>query len=335
MLTIGVIGYGYWGPNLVRNFMASDRATVGMVADTQPKRLAQVKKRYPTIETTTQARDIFKADHIDAIAITTPVVTHYDLALAALQAGKHVLVEKPMASSSDQAKKLIHEADKRNLILQVDHTFVYTGAVRKMAELVRDGELGDIYYYDSTRVNLGLFQHDVNVIWDLAVHDLSIIEYTLHKRPLAVSATGMSHVSGEPENIAYLTIYYADNLIAHVNVNWLAPVKIRRTLIGGSKKMIVYDALEPSEKLKIYNRGIDVASTEEIYRTLISYRTGDMYSPKLDSTEALQVEVEHFIDCIESGTRPATDGLAGLSVVNILEAATKSIVARGSVIELA
>ncbi|MEL6403812.1 MAG: Gfo/Idh/MocA family oxidoreductase [Chloroflexota bacterium] len=334
MLKVGVIGYGYWGPNLVRNFMAHDDSDVVMVADTQPKRLAQIQKTYPTIETTTSAQDIFQSDTVDAVAIATPVVTHYDLALAALQAGKHVLVEKPMASSSEQAQHLIEEAEKRNLVLMVDHTFVYTGAVRKMAELVRSGQLGDVYYYDSTRVNLGLFQHDVNVIWDLAVHDLSIIEYVLNAQPRAVSATGMSHVQGEPENIAYLTIYYDNNLIAHINVNWLAPVKIRRTLIGGSKQMVVYNALEPSEQIKIYDKGIDVKTTEEIYNTLISYRTGDMYAPKLDATEALQREVSHFVACINAGDTPETDGHAGLRVVKILEAASQSIKARGTVVEL-
>jgi predicted dehydrogenase len=216
----------------------------------------------------------------------------------------------------------------------VDHTFVYTGAVRKIHALIQNGEIGQVFYYDSTRVNLGLFQHDVNVIWDLAVHDLSIIEYVLHKAPRAVSATGMSHVAGQPENIAYLTIYYDDNLIAHVNVNWLAPVKVRRTLIGGSKKMIVYDALEPIETIKVYDKGIEISTTQDIYRTLIDYRTGDMYSPKIDTAEALQREARHFIDCIENGTQPETDGAAGLRVVKILEAASQSIKQRGGVVEL-
>lgn len=334
MLKVAVIGYGYWGPNLVRNFVEAPNAEVIMVADAQAKNLARVSSRYPSIETSTSASDIFNNPDVDAVAIATPVNTHYDLALQALQAGKHVLVEKPMASSSAQGQHLIDEANKRNLVLMVDHTFVYTGAVRKMADLVKSGELGDILYYDSTRINLGLFQHDVNVIWDLAVHDLSIIEYVLNKEPRAVSATGMSHVVGEPENIAYLTIYYDDNLIAHVNVNWLAPVKVRRTLIGGSKQMIVYDALEPIETLKIYDKGIDIQSTEDIYRTLISYRTGDMYSPKIEATEALQLEAQHFIDCIENGKTPETDGHAGLRVVKILEAASESIKNRGSVVEL-
>lgn len=334
MLKVAVIGYGYWGPNLVRNFVESSDAEVVTVVDINPNNLKRVTKRYPAIKTSTSVQDVFTDERINAVAIATPVNTHYDLALQALQAGKHVLVEKPMASSSEQAKHLIAEAQARKLVLMVDHTFVYTGAVRKIADLVQRGDLGDVLYYDSTRINLGLFQHDVNVIWDLAVHDLSIIEYVLHKAPHAVSATGMSHVQGEPENVAYMTIYYEDNLIAHVNVNWLAPVKVRRTLIGGSKQMIVYDALEPIETIKIYDKGIDITNTEDIYRTLISYRTGDMYSPKVEATEALQLEVQHFIDCIENDKTPETDGAAGLRVVRILEAASKSIQNRGAVVEL-
>lgn len=334
MLKVAVIGYGYWGPNLVRNFVETPSAEVLMVADISESNLERVSSRYPAIQTTTFVDDIFSNTEIGAVIIATPVDTHYTLALQALQSGKHVMVEKPMASSSKEAQHLIDEAEKRNLVLMVDHTFVYTGAVRKIADIVREGELGDVLYYDSTRINLGLFQHDVNVIWDLAVHDLSIIEYVLNKEPRAVSATGISHVEGQPENIAYLTIYYDDNLIAHVNVNWLAPVKVRRTLIGGSKKMIVYDALEPIETIKIYDKGIDIESAEDIYRTLISYRTGDMYSPKIEATEALQLEAKHFIDCIENGKTPETDGAAGLRVVKILEAASQSIQNRGGVVEL-
>ena len=334
MLNIGVIGYGYWGPNLVRNFVEVGDATVAMVADMNPDQLARVKSRYPAIATTTDIHELIDSPTVDAVAIATPVSTHFHLALRALQAGKHVLVEKPMTFSADEGERLVDEAAKHKLVLMVDHTFVYTGAVRKMHQLVQNGEIGDVYYYDSTRVNLGLFQHDVNVIWDLAVHDLSIIEYVLNKAPRAVSATGVSHIAGQPENVAYLTIYYDDNLIAHVNVNWLAPVKVRRTLVGGSKKMIVYDALEPIETIKIYDKGVDVKSTQEIYSTLFDYRTGDMYSPKLDSTEALKREALHFIDCIEHGTKPETDGFAGLRVVKILEAATESLQRRGGVVEL-
>jgi predicted dehydrogenase len=334
-IKIGVIGYGYWGPNLVRSFADLSGAEVIAVSDFQVDRLAKVQSRYPAIKLTTNSQDIFADSAIDAIAIATPVSTHYDLALAALQAGKHVLVEKPMTVSSQQAIRLIDEAQKRNLVLMVDHTFVYTGAVRKIQELVVTKAIGDIYYYDSVRVNLGLFQHDVNVIWDLAVHDLSIMDYVLPSKPYAVSATGMSHISSEPENIAYLTLFFENNLIAHIHVNWLAPVKVRRTILGGSQKMVCYDDLEPSEKIKVYDKGITLnGSAENVYQMLVGYRTGDMWSPKLDMTEALQTEALHFIDCIRQGNRPITDGEAGLRVVRILEAATQSIKEQGRLIEL-
>ncbi|MBE8986230.1 Gfo/Idh/MocA family protein [Nostoc sp. LEGE 12450] len=335
IINIGVIGYGYWGPNLVRNFVEMPGVQVRTVSDFNPQLLAKVQARYPTIQVTKDCRDIFTDPKIDAVAIATPVSTHFELALAALQAGKHVLVEKPMTTTSEQAMRLIEEAEKRNLVLMVDHTFVYTGAVRKMHDLIATNSLGDIYYYDSVRVNLGLFQHDVNVIWDLAVHDLSIMSYLLPSKPYAVSATGISHVPGEPENIAYLTLFFEKNLIAHINVNWLAPVKIRRTLIGGSQRMIVYDDLEPSEKVKIYDKGITVnGNSESMYQMMIGYRTGDMYSPKLDMTEALKTEGLHFMNCIEKGDRPITDGEAGLRVVRILEAATQSLKQQGRLIEL-
>ncbi|GAB1538353.1 Gfo/Idh/MocA family oxidoreductase [Scytonema sp. NUACC21] len=335
-INIGVIGYGYWGPNLVRNFMEIPGTEVRTVSDFQPELLAKVQSRYPTIQVTTDCRDIFADSKIDAVAIATPVTTHFDLALAALQAGKHVLVEKPMTVSSEQAMRLIDEAEKRNLVLMVDHTFVYTGAVRKMRELIAAKTIGNIYYYDSVRVNLGLFQHDVNVIWDLAVHDLSIMDYLLAQQPYAVSATGINHVPGEPENIAYLTLFFENNLIAHFHVNWLAPVKVRRTLIGGSQRMIVYDDLEPSEKVKVYDKGITVNSknTESLYQMLIGYRAGDMWSPHLDMTEALRTEGLHFLDCIRKNEHPITDGEAGLRVVRILEAATQSLKRQGRLVEL-
>ncbi|PMB48635.1 oxidoreductase [Fischerella thermalis CCMEE 5330] len=334
-INIGVIGYGYWGPNLVRNFVETPGAQVKTVSDFKPELLAKVQARYPNIQVTTDCQDIFNDPKIDAVAIATPVSTHFDLALAALQADKHVLVEKPMTVSSEQAMRLIEEAEKRNLVLMVDHTFVYTGAVRKMRDLVVTNVIGDIYYYDSVRVNLGLFQHDVNVIWDLAVHDLSIMDYILPSQPYAVSATGMSHVPGEPENIAYLTLFFAGNLIAHIHVNWLAPVKVRRTLIGGSQRMIVYDDLEPSEKVKIYDKGITVnGNAESLYQMLIGYRAGDMWAPHLEVTEALRTEGLHFINCIQTGDRPITDGQAGLRVVRILEAATESMKKQGQLVEL-
>jgi predicted dehydrogenase len=334
-INIGVIGYGYWGPNLVRNFTEISGAQVKTVSDFKPELLAKAQARYPHIQVTTDCQDMFDDPKIDAVAIATPVSTHYNLALAALQAGKHVLVEKPMTFSSEQAMRLMDEAQKRNLVLMVDHTFVYTGAVRKMRELVASGTLGDIYYYDSVRVNLGLFQHDVNVLWDLAVHDLSIMDYVLQAKPYAVSATGVSHVPGGMENIAYLTLFFDKNTIAHIHTNWLAPVKVRRTLIGGSQKMIVFDDLENSEKVKVYDKGITLnGNADKMYQMLVGYRAGDMWAPNLEVTEALKTEALHFIDCIKKGDRPITDGEMGLRVVRILEAATESIKKQGRLVEL-
>ena len=255
--------------------------------------------------------------------------------MQALKAGKHVLVEKPLAANSVDALQLIEEAARRRLVLMVDHTFVYTGAVRTIRDMVSSGALGDIFYYDSVRVNLGLFQHDVNVIWDLAVHDLAILDFVLTSKPSAVSATGISHIHGQPENVAYITLFFPCNQIAHLHVNWLAPVKVRRTLIGGSEKMIVYDDLEPSEKVKVYDKGVTLsASGEQVYELLVSYRSGDMWAPKLDNSEGLRREALHFIDCIEHGTQPETDGLAGMRVVRLLEAADRSLAERGKLIEL-
>lgn len=334
-IKIGVIGYGYWGPNLVRNFNEAPDSKVVAVSDFQSERLAKVNARYPTVKTTTNPLELLQDPKIDVIAIATPVSSHFDLALAALQAGKHVVIEKPIAASSDQALRLIDEADRRNLILMVDHTFVYTSAVRKMHDLVFDGHLGDVYYYDSVRINLGLFQHDVNVIWDLAVHDLSIMNYVLKQKPCAVSATGISNVPGRPENIAYLTLFFNDNTIAHIHVNWLAPVKIRRTLLGGNQKMVVFDDLEPSEKIKVYDKGITLnGNSESQYQQLIGYRTGDMWSPQLEVTEALQVMARHLTHCVDKGERPITDGNAGLCVVQILEAATQSLREQGRPVQL-
>jgi len=335
MIGIGVIGYGYWGPNLVRNFMKVAGARVVTVSDIRADRLASIHKQYPTVQTTTNFHDVISNSDVDAVIVATPVSTHYELAEMALRAGKHVLVEKPLTSTSRQSLGLIEEAHRNKRVLMVDHTFVYTSAVRKSQELVADNSVGEIYYYDSVRVNLGLFQHDVNVIWDLAVHDLAIMDYVLRSRPLAVSATGMSHVPGKPENIAYLTLFFESNLIAHVHVNWLAPVKIRRTLIGGSNKMIVYDDLEPSEKIKVYDKGITLNNgSDNFYRMLIGYRTGDMWAPQIEVAEALQVEAQHFVECIESGRQPITDGEAGLRVVKILEAASQSMLQRGQLVKI-
>lgn len=335
MLKLGVIGYGYWGPNLVRNFMEAPGSTVVAVCDLRPERLNQLTNRYPSIKTCTDTEELLGDPQIDAVAIATPVSTHFDLALEALRAGKHVLVEKPLAANSDQALQLIEEAATLKRVLMVDHTFVYTGAVRKIRELITDNQLGEIYYYDAVRVNLGLFQHDVNVIWDLAIHDLSIMDYVLPSRAVAVSATGISNIPGQPENVAYITLFFGNPQIAHVHVNWLTPVKVRHTLIGGSDKMILYDDLEPSEKVKIYDKGVRVSqSPEDVYEMLVSYRSGDMWAPRLDTTEALHTEALHFIDCIKNDKQPETDGQAGLRLVRIVEAAERSLRARGELIEI-
>ena len=340
MIRLGVIGYGYWGPNLVRNFAEVPGCQLVAVSDMRADRLAAVRARYPGVRTFADPNQLMSERRIDAVAIVTPVSTHYDLAMQALKAGKHVLVEKPLAVTADQAAQLVDEAERRKLVLSVDHTFVYTGAVRKMRELVHSGGVGDIYYYDSVRVNLGLFQHDVSVMWDLAVHDLAIMDYVLPLKPIAVSATGMSHLDGKPENIAFLTLFFENRLIAHLHVNWLAPVKVRRTLVGGSKKMIVYDDLEPSEKIKVYDKGVTLTNEiaapgpQQRYRMLVDYRSGDMWAPRLDITEALTTEARHFISCVEAGQPTMTDGQAGLRVVRILEAATESIAMRGRIVEL-
>lgn len=336
MTGIGVVGYGYWGPNVVRNMYELIDGHLIAVCDGQEDRLAQVRKRYPAVATMRYYGELLAHPAIDAVAIATPLSTHYDLTMQALRAGKHVLIEKPLAASSEEALRLVHEAEKRKLVLMVDHTFVYTGAVRKVAELVASGELGQLYYYDSVRVNLGLFRYDVNVLWDLAVHDLSIMDYVLPVQPCAVSAVGMRHVPNGPENIAYLTLFFDNCLIAHINVNWLAPVKVRSTLIGGSQKMIVYDDLEPSEKIKVYDKGITVTNgnSSTVCQPQFDYRSGDMWAPQLSTTEALRTASAHFVRCIEHGEKPLTDGHAGLRIVRILEAATRSIQNRGQLVEL-
>jgi len=338
MIGVAVVGYGYWGPNLVRNFSDTPGARLVTVCDLKKERLASVHSRYPAVKITDDFEEVLRDPAVSAVAIATPVSSHFRLAMSALMAGKHVFVEKPIASSSEEAQRLVDEAARRKLVLAVDHTFIHTEAVRKIRELVEDG-LGEVYYYDSVRVNLGLFQHDVSVIWDLAVHDLSIMDYVLPAKPVAVSATGMSHVAGEPANIAYLNLLFENNLIAHVHVNWLAPVKVRRTLVGGSRKMIVYDDLEPSEKIKVYDKGITLNGNpqkngERVYQALVGYRTGDMWAPHLDVTEALGSEIREFINCIEKAETPIADGRAGLRVVRILEAATLSLAQRGRMIEL-
>jgi predicted dehydrogenase len=333
MIKIGVIGYGYWGPNLVRTFAEAQHGTIVAVSDLDPKKLAQVNKRYPAVKTTSDFQDLLRNPEIDAIAIATPVSTHFEFGMAALKAGKHLWLEKPMTETSLQARKLVDEAAKRNLTLFVDHTFVYTGAVRKMGDVIKSGDLGRVYYYDSIRVNLGLFQRDVNVISDLAVHDFSILDYLLGEHPVAISASGINHFPGTPENLAYITLFYDSGTIAHVNVSWLAPVKVRQILLGGSKKMITYDDLEPSEKVKIYDKGISFTEDpKQIQEMRVGYRTGDMMAPKLDGTEALRLAGDHFIDCIINKKTPQTDGSLGLRVVELIEAATSSMRGRGETV---
>lgn len=333
-LKIGIVGYGYWGPNLVRNFTATEGCDVVAVCDRSEDRLAQASKLYPGVETH-QSYEKFLNSGLDAVAVATPVASHYPLTLQALEAGKHVLIEKPMAESSAQAETLIAEAANRDLTLMVDHTFIYTGAVRKIHELYKNGELGDIQYFDSTRMNLGLYQHDVDVIWDLAVHDLSILDFIIGEAPTSVSAVGTSHVAGMPEDMAYLSVFYASGAMAHVGVNWLSPVKVRRTVVGGSKKMIVWDDLEPSEKIKVYDTGVTITDDpEKIYDMIVGYRVGDMWAPKVPMLEALAIEAQHFVECVNTKATPITSGAIGLSVVRILEAASESMKNKGAPIHL-
>jgi predicted dehydrogenase len=333
MINIGIVGYGYWGPNLVRNFAETPGATVAAVADLDTSKLELVRRRFPAVKTTTNFQDLLADASIDAIAVATPVTTHFEIGMAALRAGKHLWLEKPMAETSYQAHKLVDEAERRGRVLIVDHTFIYTGAVRKMGEIIKSGDLGRVYYYDSIRVNLGLFQRDVSVISDLAVHDFSILDYLLGEHPAAVSASGINHFPGTPENLAYITLFYDSGTIAHANVSWLAPVKVRQILLGGSKKMITYDDLEPSEKIKVYDKGVSFTDDpQQIQEMRVGYRTGDMWAPKLAVTEALRVEGEHFVDCIEHGKTPETDGRLGLRVVELIEAATSSMRGRGETV---
>ena len=335
MVRIGVVGYGYWGPNLVRNFAETPSAEIAAVADLDTNKLATVKRRFPAVNITTNFNDLLSDPSIDAVAIATPVNTHYELAMAALKAGKHVWVEKPMTETVEQAQRLVDEAERRGKVLHVDHTFIYTGAVQKMAEIIKADELGKIYYYDSIRVNLGLFQRDVSVISDLAVHDFSILDHLFGEQPSAVTASGMNHFPGTPENLAYVTLYYDSGMIAHVNCSWLAPVKVRQILVGGSKKMVTYDDLEASEKIKIYDKGVSFTDDpEKIQEMRVGYRTGDMWAPKLAVTEALRVEGDQFVDCIRQSKKSLTDGQLGLRVVQLIEAASESMRNKGKTVYL-
>jgi predicted dehydrogenase len=335
MIGMGVIGYGYWGPNLARCVAETAGCRLAGIADASPAALARAEKRYPGAPLFAEWQAMLAAPAVQAVLIATPVAAHFDIALAALQAGKHVLVEKPITASAAEARRLIDEAERRGLVLMVDHTFVFTSAVQRIGELLHGGDLGDVFYYDSTRINLGLFQRDVNVIWDLAVHDLSILDFLLAERPAAVSASGAGHIRGSLENMAHLTLFYPGGAVAHLNVNWLAPVKVRQVLIGGSRKMIVYDDLEPSEKVKVYDRGVVAPDETGMVDARISYRTGDMWAPHLSVKEALLTEIEHFAHCIGTGTTPITSGHSGLRVVETLECAMLSLRQRGAPVEIA
>jgi predicted dehydrogenase len=328
MIRIGVIGYGYWGPQIVRNFHGAADCEVAVVCDRSPKALSRVKQAYPGVHVTSDPCEVLTATDVDAVAVVTPVWTHFELAKAALENGKHVFVEKPFTSTVAQAEQLVDLAIEKNLQIMVDHTFLFTGAVKKIRQLVEEGALGNLYYYDSTRVNLGLFQHDVNVIWDLAPHDLSIVDHLFNATPEAVVATGQNHLNGL-EDLAYITIYYGNKMIAHINVNWLSPVKVRTTLIGGEKKMLVWNDLDADEKIKIYDKGVKMNNGQQVHELLVSYRSGDMYAPKIEHTEALAAEAKYFVDCVSHNVRPMNDGVAGLRVVTMLEAAEKSLKDRG------
>src|ERR1700676_2117252 len=333
VIRFGVIGYGYWGPNIVRNFHGQDKSRVVSVCDKSPKSLQRIRNSYPDMHVTGDCQEILTSPDIDAVAVVTPVWTPYALAKADLENGKHVFVEKPFTANAQQAEELIELAERKNLKIMVDHTFLFTGAVRRIRQLVEDGTLGNLYYYDTTRVNLGLFQHDVNVIWDLAPHDLSIMDHVIKEKPEAVVATGQGHLNGLA-NIAFLTLYYPNNVIGHINVNWLSPVKVRTTLIGGEKKMLVWNDLEVDEKIKIYDKGVDKANPEGVYQLLVSYRSGDMWAPRVEQVEALKLEASYFVECITKNETPFNDGHAGLRIVRILEAANKSLEQKGQLIAL-
>jgi predicted dehydrogenase len=331
VVRVGVIGYGYWGPNIVRNLHSLEGCEVVAVCDKSTNALARAQKTYPGVQMTTDFGDVLKCPDIDAVAVITPVWTHYELAKKALENGKHVFVEKPFTSNSAQAQQLIELAARRNLRIMVDHTFLFSGAVRKIREVIDAGTLGPLYYFDSTRVNLGLFQHDVSVIWDLAPHDLSIMDHLIREKPEAVVATGGRHLNGHAD-MAFITVYYPNQIIGHVNVNWLSPVKVRTTLIGGKDKMLVWNDLEADEKIKVYDKGVKITNAQGVHDLLVSYRSGDVWSPKVEGAEALKVELGYFAECIRNGRDPENDGNAGLRIVQLLEAADESLNTRGKMV---
>ena len=335
-MNIGLIGYGYWGPNLARNFDANPDLDLAYICDSSQERLKAASNLFKQTKLITDPLALFKDADLDAVAIATPVSTHFELAKAALEKGMDVWLEKPMTEKVEEAEELIELAEKKRKILHVDHTFVYTGAVQKIKELFDNGELGDLIYYDSTRVNLGLFQQDVNVIWDLAPHDISIMNHLMPFKKLAVSATGSAFYGNGIVPKAQLTVYMDHKTLGHVNVSWVSPVKIRQTLIGGTSKMILYDDNQPSEKIKVYDKGVTLYETnEELYHLKVQYRVGDMWAPKISDHEALGFETKHFVDCLKNRQPSMTDGVAGLEVVKILVASQKSLQRRGVPVELA
>jgi predicted dehydrogenase len=336
-LRVGVIGCGYWGPNIIRNLCENPRTRVVAIADLREERLQAIARHSYGARLTTRTDQVLGDLSVEAVAITTPVSTHYELATTALEAGKHVLVAKPLATSSVEADALLDLAQRTGRVLMVDHTFIYTGAVRKMRELIDEGVLGDLYYFDSVRINLGLFQHDVNVIWDLAAHDFSILTHLLDIEPTAIAAHGACHSGNGLVDVAYVTIHYPDNFIAHCHLNWLSPVKVRQTLLGGSERMLVWDDLAADEKVKVYDRGIRLAdeSDETYYKARVDYRIGDAWIPQVERREALATEIDHFVDCIHDGGSPISDAEAGRKVVRLLEATSASLEAGGRLIDLA
>jgi predicted dehydrogenase len=333
-INVGVIGYGYWGPNIVRNFFGAANCSVKKVADSRPERLALLNKIFPSVEGVASADEIINSKNIDAVIIATPVFTHFELAKRALQNGKHVLIEKPMTSSVSESEELINLSSQKGSTLMVDHTFLYTGAVQKMKELIVDQTIGTPRYFDSARINLGLFQPDINVLWDLAPHDISILTYLIDDVPASINATGISHTNNSIENIAYMTVNYNSDFIAHFNCSWTSPVKVRQTLIGGDKKMIVYNDLEPSEKVRIYDTGYNMKTEEDKKKIMVDYRTGDVFIPKLASHEALSAVANDFIQSINNKTEPRANAILGMKVVQILEASQESIKNHGKEVKI-
>ena len=328
-INVGIIGLGYWGPNFLRNFVTAEDSKVIICCDIKPDRCKKFATLYPGIEFTQNSDEVISNPKIEAVAIATPAYTHYSLVKHALRSGKHVLVSKPLTNDLTQAQELVMQSDEKDLILQVDHTFIYHPAVERLKNVILNGELGQLYYVDSVRINLGLFQHDVSVVWDLAPHDISIMEYLIDRPVQWVQAVGARHAGQKVESMAYITVQFEDNILGHCHVNWLAPMKIRLTTVGGSRRMAIYDDNLVTEKVKIYDRGVVMNSIEGIYDALVQYRSGDIHAPAIENVEALEREVKHFLHCVQHHKKPITDGRAALRVINILNAAQESIINEG------